>query len=328
MTTKPRVVYPDASADVERLLESEQGKRLRARADVRVHQGRPKDIDEYLDRTAGAAGMLLGWELPTDVLLALDRLEIISFTGIGVGNFVDLGVAAARGVTVTNTPGYADNTVAEHTMALMLAAVRHICVQDRELRRGTWDQSRPGLELRGKTLGLIGFGGIGARVAELARAFGMVVKAWTRSPDRERAQRHGVEFVPLDELLSSCDVLSIHVALAPETRGLLDGAAVARMHPGVVVINTARAQIMDEAAFLAALRNGHIAGAGLDVFWQEPLGDGHPLLELDNVVVSPHVAYHTPEASQMLMDIAVDNLMAYFDGRPCNVVAAPDRRNS
>ena len=144
-------------------------------------------------------------------------LEILSFTGIGASNFIDLPAAAAQGITVCNCPGYADNTVAEHTLALLLAAARHLPQLDAELRGGRWNQSLDGMELRGKKLGLVGFGGIGRRVFKLARAFGMTVKVWTRNPSEARAREHDVEFVSLDKLLQTSDVISLHVALTDDT---------------------------------------------------------------------------------------------------------------
>jgi len=177
-------------------------------------------------------------------------------------------------------------------------------------------------------VGLVGFGGIGARFAALAKGIGMNVRAWTRNPDPPRAREHGIEFVDLETILRDSDVLSVHVALTPETEGLLDARALSLTKSGVIVVNTARGEIIDEDALLAALRSGHVATAGLDVYHAEPLSGDHPLLALDNVLLTPHVAFNTPEATHSLLDITIDNIVSYFRGTPENVVAAPGKRHA
>jgi D-3-phosphoglycerate dehydrogenase len=288
-----------------------------------AHVGQPENDQQFVQRIGDANALMLGWGLPVEIMKAAPNLELIAFVGIGVGNFVDLEAAVDGGITVCNTPGYADDTVAEHALAMMLATARHLGRLDRDLRKGRWNQSLPGLELRGKKLGLVGFGGIGARFAALARALGMTVRAWTRNPSPQRARRHGIEFADLDAILRHSDVLSVHAALTPDTEGLLDGRALALTKPGVIIINTARGEIIEEDALLTLLRSGHIAGAGLDVYQQEPLPSDHPLLSLDNVLLTPHVAYNTPEATLALLDISIDNIVHYYGGDPINVVAAP-----
>ena len=318
--TGHRIVYPDASEQIAGLLDGARRERLGALGTFRVHIGPPADRDEFVSRIGDATALVLGWDLPVDVMRAAPHLELVSFCGIGAGNFVDLHEASRRGITVCNTPGYADDTVAEHALALMLGVARHLRRLDFNLRAGNWEQELAGIELGGKTLGLVGFGGIAARLAHFANALGMRVLAWTRRPDAHRARRHSVEFVPLEALLEQCDVLSIHVALTPETEGLIDAAALARTRRGVIVVNTARGQILDEEALITALRSAHVAGAGLDVFANEPLPENHPLTRLDNVLLTPHVAYNTPEATAKLLDIAVDNIVHYANGSPINVL--------
>ena len=317
------IVYPDADADMMDMFAGERLARLEAFGNFRACPGRPTDHVQYLERIAGAAGLMLGWDLPVEVMKQAPSLEVIVFTGIGVGTFVDLDEAVKQGITVCNTPGYADNAVAEHALALLLALARKVARLDAKLRAGEWDQSQVGFELRGKTLGLIGLGGIGARMAELGRALGMEVIAWTRNATPERAARHGVRLVELDALLAAADVVSLHVAATPETAGLLDAARLDRMKPGAVLVNTARAEIVDEAALIERLGSGRIAAAALDVYGEEPLPAGHPLLALDNVVLSPHMGYSTPEAITAILDIAIDGLVGYFAGQPVNVVAGP-----
>lgn len=318
-----RIVYPDANERIAELMSGARLERIRQAGELVVHTGKPESNTQFTERIGDADALMLGWQLPVDVMRAAPNLELVAFVGIGAGNFVDLDAAADTGITVCNTPGYADNTVAEHALAMMLAIARHVARLDRDVRAGRWNQEIPGVELRGRNLGLVGFGGIGARFAELAGAIGMNVRAWTRNPSQERARRHGIEFAALETILRESDVISVHTALAPETRNLLDSAALARTKPGVIIVNTARGEIIEEGALLRALRSGHVAGAALDVFHEEPLPANHPFLALDNVLVTPHVAYNTPEATHALLDISIDNIVSYARGKPVNVVAAP-----
>lgn len=319
------VVYPDADRQLGDLISGGRLARLEALGGFAMHMGRPDDDGAYLRRLGRARGVLLGWDMPASVLQAAPCLEVVSFTGTGAAKFIDLDTAAASGVTVTNTPRYADNAVAEHALSLTLAVVRRVAQLDRSLRAGRWEQGLPGFELRGRTLGLVGFGGIAARFAEIARAIGMEVIAWTRHPDRERGRRHGVTFAGLDAVLGRSDVVSLHLPFMDATRGFLGAGELGRLKPEAVLINTARGEILDEDALVHLLSEGHIAGAGLDVFHEEPIPRDHPLTRLDNVVLTPHVAFNTPEATAALLDIAIANLERYFAGEPVNVVARPTR---
>ena len=320
-----RIVYPDAEGDSRTLFSGERLARIEAMGEFALHPGAPDTADIFLERIGDAEAIFLGWNIPDDVLSRAPNLKFIAFTGIGAANFVNLDMASRRGITVTNTPGYADITVAEHTMALMLATARHIARLDRDTRSGGWNRGHPGLDLKGKTLGLIGLGGIGARTAHLARAFGMRVIAWTRNPSPERAASAGVEFRELNADLGESDIISLHLALTPKTENLLDDKRLALMKPGAVLINTARAEIIEEGALIAALDNGHIGAAGLDVFHEEPMPADHPLRRFENVVVTPHTGFNTPEATTAIMDIAIDSMAAYFNGAPINVVTTPEQ---
>ncbi len=320
MTKDRRIVYPDADGDMAALIVGSRLARLEALGRFTVHHGRPQDEVEYLARIDGAAGLLLGWDLPPAVMAAATPpLEIVAFTGIGVASFVDLDAAQRLGVTVCNTPGYADNAVAEHALALLLAVARRVPRLDALMRSGQWDQSQSGFELRGKTLGVVGYGGIGARMVALGRSLGMTVIAWTRSPENHP----GVAFAALDDLLAQSDVVSLHAAATPETRHLIDGPKFDLMKPGAVLINTARADLVDQEAMIMRLGDGRLAAAGLDVYDQEPLPKGHPLLALDNVVLSPHMGYSTPQAITAILDLAIDSLAGYFAGSPVNLVTVP-----
>jgi phosphoglycerate dehydrogenase-like enzyme len=318
-----RIVYPDADETVLPYFAGERRRRLERLGDFQIYTGFPASAEVFAERLAGANAVFLGGTvaMADAALETAPALEVISVCAVGAGGFVDLAGAAARGVTVCNAPDATVNTVAEYTLALLFAAARHLAALDRDLRRGLWTQSRQGCELRGKTLGLIGVGPIGTRFGQMALALGMKVAAWTRNPSPERAARLGFAFRPLDDLLAESDVLSLHLALTPETRGFIGAEQLARTKPGVVLVNTARGGLIDQAAMIAGLRSGHIAAAGLDVFAQEPVPAGDPLLTLDNVVLSPHVAWNTPEATALLLDTAIGNLERFYEGKPVNIVA-------
>jgi phosphoglycerate dehydrogenase-like enzyme len=286
--------------------------------------GRPADEREWSSRVRGADGLLLLWGLPSGVLTESPHVRIVSFVGSGAGSYVDLAEAARLGVTVCNVPRYGANAVAEHAFALVLAVARQIPFGDRLVRSGAWGPGHyAGWELSGGRLGVVGLGPIGARVVELGRALGMTPIAWTRSPTPERAEELGVEFVPLEELFASSDVVSLHVAHTPETERLVDRRLLSLLQPHAVLVNTARGQLVDNAALVELLEAGSFQGAGIDAFEQEPLPPDHPLLRCERVVLTPHVAFNTPQSSAELLRIAVENLVGFAAGRPQNVVNAP-----
>jgi D-3-phosphoglycerate dehydrogenase len=218
---------------------------------------------------------------------------------------MDVPALAGLGVTVHTYRGYGDTAVAEHTIALMFACARDIALSDRKVRRGTW-QPLEGMQLFGKTLGVIGLGGIGREVARIGAGIGMKVVGWNRTPRSADEIWAGVSEVPIDELLARADVVSLNLSLTDETRGFLDAARLARIKPGAILVNTARGALVDEAALIDALASGHISRAGLDVFHAEPIKADHPLARLDNVTLSPHAAFRTPEASENLLRRALD----------------------
>ena len=224
-----KIVYADAEAASLEILEGPLKSRIAAVGSLTCHLGEPGSPEEFVARIGDAEAIILGWGLPDAALTDCPNLKLVAFTGIGAANMVNLPLAAARGITVCNTAGYADQTVAEHTLGLILAAARHIPALDRETRAGTWDHGRPGFDLKGKTLGLVGLGGIGTRTAALARAFGMEVIAWTAHPAPERAAAAGVTFVALDRLFQTSDVVSLHLALTAETEGMIGAGHLSRM---------------------------------------------------------------------------------------------------
>jgi D-3-phosphoglycerate dehydrogenase / 2-oxoglutarate reductase len=239
--------------------------------------------------------------LPTAVMAECRTLKHIVFLGTGASSYMDVPALNSLGITVHTIKGYGDIAVAEHAIALMFACCREVARMDRAVRAGMWDPLES-MQLKDKTLGLIGLGGIGAEVARIAGGIGMEVIAWNRSP-RPQAD---VPMVALDELLARADVISLHLALTEETRGLIDAARLARMKPGVILVNTARGALVEETALIDALRSGQVRHAGLDVFHAEPLRPDHPLARLENVTLTAHAGFRTLEASETLMRRAID----------------------
>ena len=239
--------------------------------------------------------------MPTPQIAQCKALKHIVFCGTGASSYMDLPALAGLGVTVHTYRGYGDTAVAEHSIALMFACARDIALSDRKIRGGKWEPQE-GLQLHGKILGVIGLGGIGREVARIGAGIGMKVIGWNRTPRPDA----GVSEVPIDELLARSDVISLNLSLTDETRGFLDAARVARIKPGAILVNTARGALVDEAALIDALTSRRIGRAGLDVFHAEPLKADHPLARLDNVTLSPHAAFRTPEASENLLRRALD----------------------
>ncbi len=246
--------------------------------------------------------------LPTALAARCAALKHVVFLGTGAASYMNVGELAERGIRVHTIKGYGDTAVAEHAIALMMAACRDVARMDREVRSGSW-VTREGLQLAGKTLGIIGLGGIGREVARIGRGIGMQVIAWNRTP------RSGEALVALDELLARSDVISLHLVLNDETRGLLGPAQIARIKPGAVLVNTARGALVDEAALIEALRSGRIRHAGLDVFHSEPLAPDHPLAAMANVTLTAHAGFRTLEASMTLLRRAVDIVSNIAAGR-------------
>jgi len=269
---------------------------------------------------AHAEGLLCLLTDPVDaaLLAAAPRLRVVSSCSVGLDH-VDLEAARARGIAVGHTPGVLTETTADLALALMLAAARRIPEADRFVRDGRWRPERRwepdmllGRDLHGATVGLVGLGAIGQAVARRLAGFGCRVLGWTRSG---RAVP-GVEPAELPALLADSDFVSLHVALAPETRGLIDAARLASMKPGAILVNTARGGLVDEAALAERLRTGALAAAGLDVFAEEPVPPASPLLALPNVVAAPHVGSASVRTRERMADLAVENLLAGLEGRP------------
>jgi D-3-phosphoglycerate dehydrogenase len=268
------------------------------------------DVNEQGDIPASdLPGLLAGYDfcfddhttLPTDAMKLCTGLKHVIFLGTGARSYMNPEELEALGIKVHIIKGYGDTAVAEHTIALMWAAARGLARMDGGMRAGNWFRTE-GMELTGKTIGLLGFGGIAAEVARIAAGSGMRVLAWNRTAKAAP----GVTFVDLDTLLAESHVLSVHLLLNDETRGFLSAERLAKLRKGAVLVNTARGALVDEDAMIAALRSGALRHAALDVFPVEPLPAGHVLTTLENVTLSAHSAFRTPEASDKLIRMALD----------------------
>lgn len=270
----------------------------------------PVDVNRVEDVTeAELPALLAGYDfvlndhtqMPTATMRRCAGLKHVIFLGTGARSYMHPEELEAAGIAVHTIKGYGDTAVAEQAIALMWAATRELAAMDRGIRAGGWPRMQ-GMQLTGKTIGLIGYGGIAAEVARIAGASGMKVLAWNRTPKTAP----GVTFVDLDTLLAESHVVSVHLLLTDETRGFLNAERIARMRKGVLLVNTARGAVIDEGAMVAALRAGHIRHAGLDVFDAEPLPPGHVLATLPNVTLAAHSGFYTPEANETLLRRAMD----------------------
>jgi glyoxylate reductase len=278
----------------------------------------PADAIAAGAREADGLLCLLTDRIDSDLLENSARLRVVSSCSVGLDH-IDLAAASARGIPVGFTPGVLVETTADLAFGLLLAAARRIPEADRFVRAHEWTPQRRwepdlllGRDVHGATLGVIGLGEIGRAVARRAQGFGMRVLGWTQSG----RDVPGVESVALGELLDRSDMLTIHVALAPETRDLIDAAALARLRPGAILVNTARGGIVNEAALVAALHDGRLAAAALDVFESEPLDPTSPLHQAPNLVLSPHIGSASVATRERMAELAVENLLAGLDGRP------------
>lgn len=316
---RPLVVVP--SDDPVQCLGSPRMAELEAFADVEIHSVRPASFEEQVERATGATALInsrsyLDWG--EQAFERLPTLKFISVCGIGT-DAIDLAAARARGIVVSNIPGKTAPVVAEHAFGLMFAAAKRAAWYTAELRRGVWGM-KEGVYLRGKTVGIVGTGHIGSEMARMCNAYGMRVIAYTWNPSAERATALGLEYVSLDELMAQSDVVSIHTKLTDESRGMIGAHEIGLMKPEALLVNVARGPIVDEAALVAALNAGSIAGAALDVFADEPLPADAPILQCEQVILTPHIADMTPEGFDLLNQGVVENTVAFLRGSPQNVV--------
>jgi D-3-phosphoglycerate dehydrogenase len=290
----PKTLFIDSTPDIDKVW-----KRVHGPADipVTVNMG-PVDEKDVPAKVAGYDTVINDatyFSAPT--LGKCAGLKHIVFLGTGAASFVDIAAAEKRGIKVSTISGYGDTTVAEHAMGLVFAAARHIATMHGIVRGGGW-RPMQGMELRGKTLGIVGLGGIGSEMARLANGIGLRVLAYNRTP------KPGT--VPLDELLARADIVSLHLGLNDQTRRFLSRERIAKTRPGVIVINTARAGVVDEPALIEALTSGQVGHYATDVFGKEPPSADEPLLKADNVTLTSHAGYNTPEAAMTMYRRAID----------------------
>lgn len=286
-----KLVYVDATPHSVRLLRD-----LDRPAGMVVHEGDP-DAGSLRDLIAGAEIVWNGHSYMTAAdLAAAPLLRRIIFLGTGASSYIDLAAAEARGIAVETIRGYGDRAVGQHAIALALSALRQIALMDRNIRAGQWEPLA-GREFQDLTFGIVGMGGIGRATAELAAGLGFRVIGWNRSPLADAP----CPMVPLEGLIDSADVVSLHLALTPETTGLIGAEALGRMRPDAVLVNTARAGLIDTPPLIAALAAGRLGHAALDVFDEEPLAPDHPLLSLANVTVTAHAGFKTDAALRRLL---------------------------
>ena len=300
-------------------LEEKHIKKLRTLGDLKIFKEPPKTSDELKKRIGEADIVIVGWsQLTRNVINSAKRLKMISIWATTC-HYVDLEAVKERGIIVTHVPGYATESVAEYTFALLLASVRKLNLADRHVRKGHFDW-RPfgGRELAGKTLGIIGTGTIGCRVAEIALAFRMQVLGYDKYPNPKRAQEIGFKYVDFNTLLKRSDAVTLHVTLTPETEKLIGKKEIETMKNGAVIINTSQGKVIDEKALAAALKSDKLSCAGLDVLEEEPPPKNNPLFKLDNTVLSPHIGFNTVEAEARCTDICVDNVAKFIEGKQQN----------
>lgn len=320
--TNPRAAVLEDYQDVVRKLP--YWEQLRGRVDV----------DFYSDAVTAEALLLKRLEpyrilipirertrFPAATLDRLPHLELLALTGRNSGH-VDVAAATRRGVLVVETGGSGASAI-EHSIGMIMAVVRHLPQEDRTMRTGRW-QTTMGIDLAGKTLGVVGLGRIGGKIAAFGTFLGMKVLAWGPTLTAERAAAGGATYVPLDRLMAESDVVTLHTRLSDMTRGLITARHLALMKPTAFLVNTARGPIVDEAALVKTLRDRRIAGAALDVFDVEPLPANHPLLGLDNVVITPHIGYVTSDAYDIFFKQTVENIVGYLDGKTPARALNPD----
>jgi phosphoglycerate dehydrogenase-like enzyme len=295
---------------------------LQAYGQVDIYTSRPDTEEELIARIRDAhtvVNIRAYCKFTADVLNACPRLKHLAVWGTGTDN-VDLHAAQALGVLVTNTPNTATDSVAEQGLALLLGVARKLPALDAQVKRGEWVRGML-TQLCGKTLAVIGTGVIGLRMAQLGKGIGMHVIAWSYHPDPVKAEAVGFRYVAtMADALREADVVSLHLRYSPDTERIIGANALAMMKPTALLINTARGQLVDQKALYEALRDGKIAGAGLDVFEQEPIDPQDPLLTLPNVVLSPHTAGTTPEALMNGLNLCAANVVAFLAGRVQNRV--------
>jgi len=301
-------------------LEKGHIEKLQSIGDIEIFKDPPKTPNELKQRIKAADIVIVGWsDLTKNIIDSAKNLKMISIWATTC-HYVDLNVAKERGIVVTHVPGYATEAVAEHTFALLLSAIRRLSLADKHVRSGHFDW-RPfgGIELHGKTLGVVGTGLIGCRVAEISKAFKMRILAYDKYPNMKKEEEIGMKYVDFYTLLKESDVITLHVSLIAETEKLIGRKEIEAMKNGAILINTSQGKVIDEKALIDALKSGKISFAGLDVFEEEPPSKNSPLFELENTALSPHIGFNTVEAAKRCTDICIDNVLKFVEGRAQNI---------
>jgi D-3-phosphoglycerate dehydrogenase len=304
-------------------LPSQYRERLEKLGDVKIYESEPSSTEELISRLDDAeAAVVSRCAMPAEVFERAPRLKFVTLWRTGYDD-VDVNAATAHGIVVANAPGYSNEAVAEHVFALLLSFLRRVPEADFLTREGKFECSAlRGRELKGKTMGVMGTGRIGARVIEICKCYGMDVVAYDMKPSGVLSKKFGYTYVGADELYRESDFISLHIPLTEETRGMIGMGAFRQMKRTAVLVNTARGGLVDEQALVAALKEHVIAGACLDVFEQEPLPGDSPLLTLSNVVLTPHTAFNTQEAVENCTRITIENIESFARGQPSNVINA------
>lgn len=303
------------------LLSEEYRKKLEVLGDLSIFENMPSSIDEFISRVENADIVIAGrYGFSEKTFLATRNLKMISVWQTGYDH-INIKAATEKGVIVSNVPEYAYDSVAEMVFALILNLARKVHLADVGLRNGNFDWSNYiGNQLMGKTIGIVGIGSIGTRVIQIAHGFNMNVMAYAHHPNDKATNNLGVTFVDLDTLLRESDIISLHIPLTSSTEKMIGTGELARMKKSAILINTARGKVIDEDALIKALREKQIGGAGLDVFEKEPLPLSSPLLEFENVALTPHVAFLSHESLEECANVCVQNVEKFIEGKPQNVV--------
>ena len=308
--------------DPPQIQSSPHLERLAPYGDVVLYTDRPITSAEKVNRAKEADILInsrgmVNWTTP--VLRQLPKLQMITTCSIGT-DMIDLQVAKELGVVVCNQPGRTAPVVAEHAFGLMFALAKRTAFHSAETKAGRWNRI-DNIFLRNKILGIVGTGNTGSEMIKLGQAIGMDVIAWTFHPSQEKADRLGIQYVSFEQLLQTADVISLHVKLTDESRHLIDKQELELMKQGALLINCARGEVVQTDALVEALNAGRLSGAGIDVYDQEPPPSDYPLLTCKQVILTPHCADMTPEGVDLLNQGAVNNIIAYLEGHPENIVS-------
>lgn len=299
--------------------------KLKKLGSLTLYKSCPKDDEVIIERCKDADMIVVVYtNINEKVMEALPKLKYIGLLSTGF-NHIDLEATRKNNITVTNVPGYGSDAVAQHALALLLEVTNRTGFYNKDVKKGRWGEvgswhfeDYPVIELKDKTIGILGLGKIGLQAAKIYKAMGMKVLAYNRSQN-DQARKY-LDYVGLDTIFEKSDIIDLHLPLNDGTENIINKKSIEKMKDGVIIINTARGGLIDESALIEAIENGKIYGVGLDVVRKEPIADDNPLLKYDNIIITPHMAWGARETRQRLMDIASDNIKAFIDGKEKNKV--------